>query len=123
MDITIVLSQILGIVFIVLGLSMIFQKKNTVSVIEGLVQNKSFMWMGGLIALMIGAVIVVLNNVWSSGLPLIITIIGWLALIKGTFLLVFPKTAAPFYKKVGKDSIFVSTGAIVLLLGLVLIFL
>jgi hypothetical protein len=122
MDVTIILAQILGIIFVVLGLSLIFQKNNTVSVMGELIQNKGFMWMGGFLALSMGAIIIVLNNIWSSGLPLIITFLGWLALIKGIFLMLFPKTAASFYGKANKSSLFVIVGIIVLILGLVLFF-
>ena len=122
MDTSIVLAQVFGIVFVVLGLSMLFQKKYTLSVMEELVQSKSFMWIGGFMALIMGAVMVALNNVWTSGLPLVITIIGWLALIKGAFLLLFPGTAVSFYRKANKDSIFVWAGVVVFILGLFLLF-
>jgi hypothetical protein len=122
MDISIVLAQVLGTVFVVVGLSMLFQKKYTLLVVEELVQSKSFMWLGGVIALIIGVVIIALNNVWTSGLPLVITIIGWLAIIKGVFLLLFPGTTASFYRRFNKDGVFVLAGLVMLILGLVLLF-
>jgi hypothetical protein len=121
MNVTAVLAQILGIMFVVLGLSMLFQKKYTLLVVEELVQSKSFMWMGGFIALTMGAVIVALNNVWSSGLPLLITIIGWASLIKGTFLLLFPNLTISYYRKVNRGSVFIWGGLVVFILGLILL--
>jgi hypothetical protein len=121
MEITIVLAQILGIMFVVLGLSMLFQKKETILVMEEMIQNKTFMWMGGFLALIMGAVIVALNNVWTSGLPLFVTIIGWLSLIKGAFLLIFPGVTIYFYRKVNKGGIFVFAGLIAFVLGLILL--
>jgi hypothetical protein len=70
---------------------------------------------------MLGVTVVVLNNVWTSGLPLLVTIIGWLMLIKGAFILLLPNTAASYYKRMNKNSLFIWAGILVLALGLVLL--
>jgi hypothetical protein len=90
---------------------------------DELTQSKVVMWLGGLVALIVGAVFVVLNgNAWTSGLSLLVAVIGWLALLKGIFLILFPKTAGSFYKKVNKSGVYTWGGLIVLILGLILIF-
>lgn len=119
---TLIIAQVLGIVFVVLGLSMFFNKKNTISVMEELVRSKSFMWIGGFMALIMGVVIIEINNAGSSRLHLLVSIIGWLALIKGIFLLLFPNMAASFYEKVNKSSAFVLAGLIAFVLGLILLY-
>ena len=123
MDISIVLAQILGLCFAILGLSMLFNKKWTALAIEEIIKNQGLTWLAGFITLVIGAVLVVLNNVWTSGLPLFITILGWLTLIKGTIVLVFPNLTISYYKKMNNGNIFVWGGAIVFILGLILILL
>jgi len=122
MGTTIVLAQIFGIGFIVLGLSMIFNRKWTAMAVEEIVKNQGIIWIAGLITLVMGLVTVELNNVWTSGLPLLVTILSWLILIKGTFILIFPNLSVSYYRKMNKGSIFVWGGVIVLILGLVLIF-
>ena len=69
-----------------------------------------------------GLVLVALNNVWTSGLPLIITILGWLTLVKGALILIFPNWTVSYYKKMNKGNIFTWGGLIVLILGLILFF-
>ena len=123
MDISIVLAKILGLCFAILGLSMLFNKKWTALAIEEIIKNQGLTWLAGFITLVIGAVLVVLNNVWTSGLPLFITILGWLTLIKGTIVLVFPNLTISYYKKMNNGNIFVWGGAIVFILGLILILL
>ena len=122
MDTSIVLAQIWGIVFVILGLSMLLNKKWTAVAIEEMTQNQGIIWLAGLITLVMGVVLVTLNNVWTSGLPLIITILGWLTLIKGAFILLFPNFSITYYKKVNKGNIFTWGGLIVLILGLILFF-
>jgi len=121
MHTSIVLAQILGIGFVVLGLSMISNKKWTALAIEEIVKNQGLIWLAGFITLILGATIVVLNNVWTFGLPLFITILGWLTLIKGTLILVFPNSTLSYYKKMNKGNIFVWGGVVVFILGLILV--
>ena len=119
MNTTFVLAQVLGILLIVCGLSM-FSKKNMDIVVDEIFKNKGLLWVGGLLALLMGSVIIVLNNNWTAGMPVVVTIIGWLALIKGIFILIFPDTAIAFYRKILKSNIMLWAGVFVLLLGLLL---
>ena len=122
MDISIILAQIFGVTFAVLGLSMMSNKKWTAVVIEEITKNQGVVWLAGLFTLVMGAVIVVLNNIWTSGLPLLITILGWATLIKGAFILLFPNSTKFYYEKMNKGNVFVWGGIIVLLLGLILLY-
>jgi drug/metabolite transporter (DMT)-like permease len=122
MDFSIIIAQVLGIFFAVAGIAMVINSKAVGSAIEESVAHKGVVFMGGLLALLIGAVIVVLNNVWTMGLPLLVTILGWLALIKGVFILLAPAAAASLYKKCSKSGLLVFCGVIVFVLGLVLLY-
>lgn len=121
MNISIFFAQMLGVVFITLGLSMIFNKKWTANAIDEMTKNQGIIWLAGFITLMLGSTMVMLNNVWTSGLPLVITILGWLTLIKGATILIFPNFTFSYYKKMNKGNIFVWGGIIVFILGLVLV--
>jgi len=121
MNTTIIFAQILGVTFVVLSLSIILNKKWMVIVVEEMTNNQGIIWLAGFITLILGAIIVVLNNVWTSGLPLLITILGLLILIKGLIILVFPNFTFSYYKKMNKGNIFVWGGVIVFLLGLFLL--
>jgi hypothetical protein len=68
-----------------------------------------------------GAVVVAMNNVWTSGLPLLITILGWLIIIKGAFLLLLPGPAMALYRWCNKDGVLIFGGIVAFLLGLVLL--
>jgi hypothetical protein len=120
MNISIVLAHILGIIFMGLGLSMFFNKKWTAEAVDSIIENQGIVWLAGLFTLLLGAVTVVLNNVWTSGLPLLVTILGWLTLLKGAFILIFPKATFSYYRKMNKGNVFVWGGAIVFILGLML---
>ena len=121
MNISVTLAQMWGIGCVVFGLSMLFNKKWIAAAVEEMIQNKGVMLLAGLIALILGLVLVALNNVWTSGLPLFITILGWLTLLKGATILIFPNFSSSYYKKVNKGNIFVWGGVILTILGLILL--
>ena len=122
MDFSIIIAQVLGIFFVVAGVSMLANGTSTAAIVEESAQSKGIMFLWGMCALLIGAVIVVLNDVWTSGLPLLVTIFGWLALIKGMFILLLPAPAASLYKKCGKSGLIVFAGVVMVVLGLVLLY-
>jgi drug/metabolite transporter (DMT)-like permease len=122
MDFSIIIAQVLGIFFVIAGISIVANGKATAAAVEESAQNKGILFMWGILALLMGAVIVVFNNVWTSGLTLLVTILGWLALIKGTFILLLPAPAASLYKKCGKSGLLVVAGIVVFVLGLVLLY-
>ncbi len=122
MDISVVIAQSLGIFFLVSGIAMVVSSKATAGAIEESVAHKGIMFMWGVVALLVGAVIVTLNNIWTAGLPLFVTILGWLALIKGVFIMLAPAAAATFYRKFGKSNMIVFCGVVALVVGLVLLY-
>lgn len=107
----------------VIGLSVATNKKSMFSLMEEMTRNRGFMWVLGMLALLIGAALIVLNNTLAYGLPLVATIVGWVALIKGCFLLLFPDSAASLYGKFNKSGIYTLWGVIIFLLGIVLLYL
>jgi uncharacterized protein YjeT (DUF2065 family) len=122
MDATIILAQILGILFAAIGLATAINRKTVAATIEEMSRNQGFLWLFGFIALVIGATIIVLNDAWTSGLTLLITIMGWLALFKGIFILFFPKATAMLYKKCNTGAVLVLGGFAAFILGLVLLY-
>ena len=122
MDISVVIAQVLGIFFVVMGIAMVANSKATVAAIEESTLHKGVMYLWGIVALLVGATIVVLNNVWTSGLPLFVTILGWLAIIKAAFILLAPGAAASMYRKFGKGGMVVFCGVVVFVVGAVLLY-
>ncbi|NGX55688.1 MAG: hypothetical protein KR126chlam2_01327 [Chlamydiae bacterium] len=116
MELSIFLAKVVGIWSLVSGISLIKNTKYIRNFVRKIVNEQLSLWIGGLLALIIGALLVVSHNIWV-GWPMIITIIGWLSLIKGIFYMVFPekiKDLIKWYLKVINFSMF---GVIYLVLG------
>ena len=120
MDVSLAIAQVLGVFFLFAGVSMLLNSKATAAALQATADNRGILWIWGMIALLIGAVIVVLNNTWTSGLPLFITILGWLALLKGAYIFLFPTSAAALYKSVSKGGFLIAAGLVSTVLGILL---
>lgn len=114
--------QTLGIFLVVVGLSMAANSKGTVAAIGEAIQNKGTLWTWGFIAVLVGAAILATRSVWTYGLPVLVTIIGWLALLKGALILIFPNAMVTLYKKFNKGSAIVFCGIVMIIIGLFLVY-
>jgi membrane protease YdiL (CAAX protease family) len=104
------------------GICVVLNKKNISTAIEEITRNKGLLWICGFIIIVLGAVLIAFNNdIPGSRLSLLVTILGWLSIIKGAYLLIFPNSAASIYKTFNKGWIFVTGGIIAIIVGLILV--
>ena len=96
---TIYLSKLFGLYFILVALPMMIHKQAVVNMVTGLFRDPAMMFMLGLLTLAAGMAMVLAHNIWSGGAPpVVVTILGWLTLIKGfMFLFLFSEDAAGLY--------------------------
>ena len=123
MVLPIVLAEILGIMLTVTGLSLLASSKRAVTLINEVIGSSGLLWVFGFIAMVLGIVILTFNNSWTSGnLQLLITVIGWLALLKGLFVLILPDAAIRLYRKCNKGGLIILAGFVALIIGLLLMY-
>jgi hypothetical protein len=88
---TIFLSRLIGLYCIVIALSMMTRRQATVETVAALLQNSSMMLIVGIITLAAGLAVVLAHNIWSGGaLVVVVTLVGWITLIKSLFFLFLP---------------------------------
>jgi vacuolar-type H+-ATPase subunit I/STV1 len=96
---TFFLSRLFGLYYILAALSMVIHKQTTVETVTALLHNSPVMFLLGIITLVAGLAMVLAHNIWSGGaLAVIVTLIGWITLIKGLlFLFLPPEMDAGFF--------------------------
>lgn len=123
MELSILIARMLGVFYVVIGLGILLNGKFYRNIIDYYINSPGAIYLGGVIALVVGFLIVSYHNIWDGSWRVIISIIGWIALVKGISLLTFPaalmKLAKPLF--LTKRST-VITGIIVLGLGLVFVY-
>ena len=118
-NLTIFLAKIYGLVFTAVGLGMLINAKYYRKNIDDLLKNPGVMYLGGFMALVVGFLIVTYHNLWVKDWRILITIFGWIGLIKGVTLIVFPKKAMELSASMLKKDNFTIYGVIALLLGII----
>jgi len=92
METSIFLAKLVGPYMIIIGAGILFNTKYYQGMIEGFTENPVLLYLGAIMALFFGLLIVLFHNVWVWNWPLIITIFGWGGLVKGIWLIFFPKS-------------------------------
>jgi vacuolar-type H+-ATPase subunit I/STV1 len=88
---TIFLAKLIGLYCVIVALTMMANRRTMVYAVNALIRNPPLVLLSGVIAVALGLAVVVSHNVWSGGtLPVVVTVVGWLSLIKGVVLFVVP---------------------------------
>src|SRR5450759_2669910 len=88
---TVFLSRLIGLYCILLALSMITRKQATLESVTAVLRDPSMMFVLGAIMLVAGLAMVLAHNIGSGGaLAVIVTLVGWMTLIKSLFFLFLP---------------------------------
>ena len=122
MDTSLILAPIIGIIFLVGGLQAVFNKKFILEVGENFMQNPAILWTIGFILLLIGTILVTIQNIWSFDWRVIITVIAWLTLIKGGIFMLFPNSTKLIYRKCNSSPLIIASGIVAIIIGLFFIY-
>jgi putative exporter of polyketide antibiotics len=117
---TIFLSKLIGLYCIVIALSMMTRRQATLETVTALLQNRPMLLIVGIITLAAGLAVVLAHNIWSGGaLAVVVTLVGWIALIKSLFFLFMPPEmeARLFLRHLHYQQLFYLYGTISLVLG------
>jgi len=89
MAIEILIIRIFAILYLIIGIVGIKDKKYYANLTHEIMKNVSLRFTWGMFAFIVGFLIVSYHNVWT-GWPIIVTLIGWIGLIKGITIILFP---------------------------------
>jgi len=120
---TIFLSRLIGLYCILVALSMMTRKQATVQTVTAILQDSSMIFVLGVITLAAGLAMVLAHNIWSGGaLVVIVTLVGWVTLLKSLLLLFLPvEVEADFFlRQLHYPGLFYVYSGISLVLGIYL---
>ena len=80
MGISVIVAKIIGIVYVSFGLGLMVNKSFYKEAISKLF-NTGYLIIGGFLAIIIGVLIIENHNIWEVNWTVIITLIGWIALL------------------------------------------
>ncbi len=118
---SLVLAKILGLYLLAIGIAFIINPDRFRKFCAQATKDENTLFFGGMFALLFGAIVVGIHNVWVIGWPLIITLLGWWGVIKGFGLLISEKFIKIFSFIQSRSNLFYRTiSAVYILIGLFL---
>ncbi len=117
METSLFVAQVLAICYLSVGIGFLVSKDYYRKEVIKLLENPGFILLGGYFAIVIGALILRVQNSWEADWTTLITLIGWIAIIKGIWIIIFPKSTVHFKAMLTKYYNWI--GVDIIILGLI----
>jgi hypothetical protein len=119
---TIWLSRLIGLFMLLLCVAMILHRQAMAETASLVVQDRPLLFFTAVLGLLAGLAMVLSHNIWSGGiLPVVITLFGWVTLIRAIILLWAPPEAlVSLFERIDFEKYFYVPVSISLVLGLYL---
>lgn len=122
MDTSIFLAQVLGLFGALSTCAIIVRYDTYLKMEEQAAQNPAITYLSGFFILLVGILVTVSHQVWTPDWRVIITIIGWLILIKGLLRLLFLDKVEKLIEKKQTDPRFLLSEIVTFLISLYLMY-
>jgi hypothetical protein len=115
------IAKLMGPILFAIGLSILISEKSFRAMAKDLFGSTALIYLFGILDLLLGLLLVLVHNVWVWDWRLIITLIGWLSVVRGLVRMLF----APTIMKNGpriikKQGLLTCVSLVLLILGAVL---
>lgn len=91
---------IVACALIVVGLSLLLRARIWIAALAGAASHPLTPLLSGLYALLMGLVVVLSHNLWVKDLRVLVTLLGWLALVSGAVLLIIPEVYSYMLRRI-----------------------
>ena len=123
MNTSLYLAKLIGPFFALVGLSVLVNEATFRGIVKEFIKSPGLVFLSGLLTLPVGIAIVLAHNVWVANWPVLITIIGWLAIITGVIRVAATKQVIAKAKKISASKNFPQVAAAIwVAIGAVLCF-
>ena len=90
MQLTIFLAKLIGLTMIIVSLYTLAQKRTVIALIKAMIDDRPLMFFIELVGMIAGLAMVLAHNIWSGTLAIVVTLIGWMLLIRSLVWMVLP---------------------------------
>ena len=121
MQVSVFLARLLGPLLLLPGVGLLVNPRAFRTMASEVVGSITLVYLFGLIDFAAGLAIVLVHNVWTVNWRVLITLIGWLLLIRGAARILITDTLMGYAKTViRKKQLYPVSGGVLVILGLVL---
>lgn len=90
---TLIAARILGPLLLAAGVAFILQRARMLGAVDAFIEDDTLAVFAGFISLALGLTLTALHDRWSGFTQIVISLIGWIAVVRGVLLLFAPAIA------------------------------
>jgi hypothetical protein len=98
MELSILIAKIASVVYLSAALGAVVNRDYYRRVLDDAFKNAALTYFMGFTAAVLGLLMVNFHNIWVRDWTVLVTILGWLALLKGVLIIAFPKFVQSYSK-------------------------
>ncbi len=96
MELSMFIAKIVGVLYLAMSVGVLVGGLDLKKLYSEIMKSPALEVLMGMMAVILGLLVLEYHNVWTSDWTVLITIIGWLALIKGVLIIAYPKALTIF---------------------------
>ncbi len=121
MSTSIFIARLLGPLFVVVGIAVPLKTQMFRAILREFNQSRALLYLAGVLGLVGGLAIVLTHNLWVRDWRLIITLIGWVTILRALVTIFQPQWIVALAGKIGENRSWLVSAAVAdLLIGLIL---
>jgi hypothetical protein len=109
------IAGLIGPTLAAMGLAMLINLGSFPEIVAQVAHDPPLIFVLGILLFVAGIAIVRVHNVWSGGWPVVVTVLGWLAIVGGIGRMFFPTRLAAFAATLAPRTGVIAVAAIILL--------
>jgi len=112
------LAQLLGLYFIIVGVIVLYRRKSIMPAIAQLAANRALLLVIALVEILAGLAVILSYPQIEASLDGVLAVIGWILIVEGVLYLALPvKIVQRFVRKFNNETWYGTGGVIAILLG------
>ncbi|MEA2779846.1 MAG: hypothetical protein QOK29_1390 [Rhodospirillaceae bacterium] len=109
------IAGLIGPTLVAIALGMLLNLRSFPLLAVQVSHEPALIFLSGILLFVAGLAIVRVHNIWAGGWPVLVTVLGWLALLGGLIRILFPTGLARMAAGLGQSTGLVAVMAVVLL--------
>lgn len=115
MTISKTIAGLIGPTLIVIAAAVLVRLGSFQAIADQVSREPALIFLSGILLFVAGLAIVRAHNIWTGGWPVLVTVLGWLAIVGGLVRLLFPTWFAAVAAQLGQSTGLIAAVAIVFL--------
>lgn len=116
---TVLLSRVLGVFIVIIGAAALFRRQALAELVATFSRDRTLRTLFAAVELLAGLFLVAMHRAWDTAPAIIISLIGWMAVLESSAYLLLPdRIVQSFLAPFARPGVIAGCGAVALVLGL-----